>query len=141
MHFLHHYGEARVSEKKEAPGGCLELGGYGELLASLKERIGPARMRAALAVNSEPIELYWHLGREILARQRAEGWGSKVIERLSRDLRSAFPEMKGLSYSSLRYMQRFAASWEAKQFASRLLTNSAGRGYCFHRLADLRQKP
>jgi len=85
--------------------------GYADLLSDLKTRIGQARVRAALAVNRELVELYWHIGREILTRQEAEGWGAKVIERLSRDLRSAFPEMRGLSRTNLLYMRAFAEEW------------------------------
>jgi predicted nuclease of restriction endonuclease-like (RecB) superfamily len=86
----------------------LELAGYAELLSDLKARIGTARVRAALAMNRELVELYWHIGREILARQDAQGWGGKVIERLSRDLRSAFPDMRGLSRTNPLYMRAFA---------------------------------
>jgi hypothetical protein len=47
----------------------------------------------------------------ILDRQAKEGWGAKVIDRLSSDLRDAFPEMKGLSPRNLKYMRAFAESW------------------------------
>ncbi|WP_327058739.1 DUF1016 N-terminal domain-containing protein [Leptolyngbya sp. Heron Island J] len=53
-----------------------------------------AQVRAALAVNGEVILLYWDLGLNILERQATEGWGSKVIDRLSKDLKRDFPEMK-----------------------------------------------
>lgn len=69
---------------------------YRTLLADLKERIHSARMRAVLAVNEELVLLYGDIGRTILARQEAEGWGAKVVDRLSGDLRLAFPDMKGL---------------------------------------------
>ena len=61
--------------------------GYAELLAELKERIRTAQTRAALAVNSELVWLYWSIGRDILARQEAQGWGARVVERLAEDLR------------------------------------------------------
>ena len=64
--------------------------------------------RAALAANAELIQLYWQIGRDILERQARQGWGSKVIERLARDLRMAFPEMKGFSRANLLYMRAFA---------------------------------
>jgi len=54
---------------------------YAELLERLKREIGSARTRAALAVNEELIGLYWKLGREILARQEQEGWGTRVAKR------------------------------------------------------------
>ena len=52
--------------------------------------------------------MYWHIGRDILARQAEQGWGAKVIERLAHDLRAAFPEMKGFSRANLMYMRAFA---------------------------------
>ena len=84
---------------------------YAALLASIKERIQTAQIRAALAVNRELVLLYWGIGREILARQQEEGWGSKVVERLAKDLRAEFPHMKGLSRTNLIYMRAFAEAW------------------------------
>ncbi len=89
--------------------------GYVDWLAELKTRIHTAQQRAALAVNRELVLLYWQIGQDILARQAAQGWGAKVIERLSQDLRSAFPEMKGFSRANLMYMRAFAAAWPDEQ--------------------------
>ena len=82
--------------------------GYADWLADLKGRIHTAQQRATLAVNQELVLLYWQIGQDILARQSAQGWGAKVIERLSQDLRTAFPEMKGFSRANLMYMRAFA---------------------------------
>ena len=84
---------------------------YVQWLAEIKNRVLTARQRAALAVNAELVSLYWHIGRDILQRQAAQGWGSKVIDRLGRDLREAFPEMKGFSRANLMYMRTFAEAW------------------------------
>jgi hypothetical protein len=74
--------------------GSLDLSPkYAELLTELKAQICSARARAALSVNRELVLLYWRIGKQILESQRQEGWGSKVVDRLSRDLRVAFPEM------------------------------------------------
>lgn len=81
---------------------------YARWLADLKERIHGARQRALLAANSEQIRLYHHIGLDIVDRQSRQGWGAKVIDRLSADLRAEFPEMKGLSASNLKYMRCFA---------------------------------
>jgi predicted nuclease of restriction endonuclease-like (RecB) superfamily len=81
---------------------------YGQWLSSLKQRIAGARQRALLAANGEQIRLYHEIGREILDRQSEQGWGAKVIDHLSADLRAAFPDMKGLSVSNLKYMRFFA---------------------------------
>ena len=84
---------------------------YVQWLADIKNRVLTARHKAVLAVNAELVSLYWHIGRDILQRQAAQGWGSKVIDRLGRDLREAFPEMKGFSRANLMYMRAFAEAW------------------------------
>ena len=89
---------------------------YAEWLAAIKARVATARQRAALAANAELIQLYWQIGRDILQRQSTQGWGSKVIERLARDLREAFPEMKGFSARNLKYMRAFAEAWPDAEF-------------------------
>ncbi len=85
--------------------------GYADWLTDLKARIHSAQQRATLAVNRELVLLYWQIGRDILARQAAQGWGAKVIERLAHDLRTAFPDMKGFSRANLMYMRAFAEAW------------------------------
>ena len=85
--------------------------GYVAWLADLKRRIHTAQQRAALAVNRELVGLYWQIGQDILARQKAQGWGTKVIERLAHDLRAEFPQMKGFSPRNLKYMRAFAEAW------------------------------
>jgi len=85
--------------------------GYKEFLRALKQRIRTAQVKAALAVNSELVVLYWQIGKGILTRQKSDGWGTRVIERLAKDLRVAFPDMHGFSPRNLRYMKAFAAAW------------------------------
>lgn len=85
--------------------------GYGALLDDLKEAVAAARWRAQRSVNSELLALYWRLGHTILTRQETEGWGTRVIARLSTDLRAAFPKMRGLSQRNLVYMRSFAAAF------------------------------
>jgi predicted nuclease of restriction endonuclease-like (RecB) superfamily len=81
---------------------------YDEFLSALKSRIRSAQLRAVIAVNNELVLLYWHIGREILTRQAEAGWGGKVIERLAKDLKGEFPDMKGFSARNLKYMRAFA---------------------------------
>jgi predicted nuclease of restriction endonuclease-like (RecB) superfamily len=68
---------------------------YQDLLTRLKSQIRTAQVRAAVAVNQELVLLYWGIGKEILIRQKEDGWGTRVIERLAKDLRSEFPDMQG----------------------------------------------
>ena len=71
--------------------------GYPEFIVSLKQRIRSAQIKAAVSVNRELVLLYWQIGNDILTRQEQEGWGAKVIDRLSSDLIHEFPAMKGFS--------------------------------------------
>ena len=85
--------------------------GYPALLADLKSRIESSRLKASIAVNQELIMLYWDIGRDILLRQEADGWGSQVIKRLSDDLRRDFPESSGFSPRNLNNMRAFAGCY------------------------------
>lgn len=89
---------------------------YKNFFESLKSRISTAQVKAALAVNSELVLLYWQIGRDILDRQKTQGWGAKVVDQLSKDLRSAFPQMKGFSTRNLKYMRSLAEQYSDKQF-------------------------
>jgi predicted nuclease of restriction endonuclease-like (RecB) superfamily len=95
--------------------------GYNEWFKDLKERIRSAQQRAVLAVNSEMLALYWQIGRDILERQSAQGWGAKVVDRLAADLRREFPEMKGFSRANLLYMRALAEAWPDGAFVQQLV--------------------
>ena len=89
--------------------------GYLEVLEDIKSRVRTARIRASLSVNRELIILYWEIGRLILERQEAEGWGAKVIDRLSVDLNREFPDQKGFSARNLKYMRKFAEGYPDRE--------------------------
>ncbi|MBE7493732.1 MAG: DUF1016 domain-containing protein [Verrucomicrobiaceae bacterium] len=95
--------------------------GYGSMLTEIKERVRQARLRTVLAANASMVMSYWEVGRVILARQQAEGWGAKVIDRLSNDLREAFPDMQGLSPRNLKYMRAFASAWPEEAIVQRVV--------------------
>lgn len=92
---------------------------YPELLDQVTDRISTGARRAVSAANAELIITYWHIGRDILDRQDREGWGAKVIDRLSADLRERFPEAKGYSPRNLKYMRAFAAAWSEEAIVQR----------------------
>ncbi|HZL35820.1 MAG TPA: DUF1016 N-terminal domain-containing protein [Tepidisphaeraceae bacterium] len=73
------------------------------------ESIPPAagRGKAILSANAEMIRLYWDIGRLVLQRQKAKGWGASVIPRLARDIRNDLPEVKGFSERNIGRMIAF----------------------------------
>jgi len=88
---------------------------YPKILEEIKTRVRSARIKASLSVNRELVTLYWEIGRLILQRRKAEGWGARVIDRLSADLRREFSDMKGFSSRNLKYMRKFAESYTQKE--------------------------
>lgn len=93
--------------------------GYPDFLSSLKSRIQQERIKTVLSANSAMVMLYWDIGLSILERQKAEGWGARVVDRLSHDLKEEFPDMKGFSARNLKYMRKFAESWKERQLVQR----------------------
>ncbi len=75
-----------------------------------------------MTVNQELLKLYWQIGNDILQRQQQQGWGSKVIDQLAKDLRVAFPELKGFSARNLKYMRAFAEAWGEPEFVQQPVT-------------------
>ena len=84
---------------------------HDELLDSIKRTLAAGQLRAARAVNNVLVETYWQIGRDIVQRQEEQGWGTRVVERLSVDLRTAHPDVRGLSVRNLRYMAALATRW------------------------------
>lgn len=82
---------------------------YRRMLKEIKAQIINSQYKAITAVNRELILLYWNIGKVILDNQKKEGWGSKFIDNLSRDLMAEFPDMKGFSVRNLKYMRKFAS--------------------------------
>ena len=101
---------------------------YAAWLSELKHRIQSAQQHAAMSVNRELVVLYWHIGRDILQRQQAQGWGAKVIDQLAHDLTAAFPEMKGFSRRNLLYMRSFAEQWPDPEFVQQAVAQIPRQG-------------
>ena len=89
----------------------MKVNNYNDTLAQIKQSIQQSQRKAVLSVNQTLVELYWEVGRQILKQQKEEGWGAKVIQQLSRDLKQMFPKMKGLSERNLKYMRQFAQTY------------------------------
>lgn len=81
------------------------------VLDSLKEKIRQSRYRAVFSVNKELLLVYWEIRNSILQQQQIHGWGAKIIDRLTVDLKSEFLDLKGLSVRNLNYMRSFAEAY------------------------------
>lgn len=88
---------------------------YLDLLGDIKQRIRAAQYEALQAVNQELIALYWDIGRLIVARQQAQGWGKSVVEQLSRDLRAEFSGISGFSARNIWRMREFYVTYRDQE--------------------------
>ncbi len=80
---------------------------YKQLLVAIKQQVQSAQAKAALAVNSSLIQLYWNMGKMIADNQALFEGRTNYVEQLAKDLRTEFPEMKGFSRSNLFYIRKF----------------------------------
>lgn len=112
---------------------------YRSFLAELKWKIKKERLRVILASNSALVSLYWDIGQVILKKQKEEGWGAKVIDRLSYDLKKEFPDMRGFSPRNLKYMRAFSEAWPKKEIVQRVIAQIPWRSNIV--LLDKLEKP
>ena len=83
------------------------MNNYPALLEEIKDRIRRAQIKATMSANAEMLHMYWDVGRIIDEQRSVEGWGTKVIQRLARDIRNDLPEIKGFSERNLKRMRAF----------------------------------
>ena len=89
--------------------------GYNNLLGEIKERIRSAQYEALRAVNKELIALYWDIGRLIAERQEGDTWGKGIIKRLSEDLQTEFPGIRGFSERNIWYIRKFYTTYSRNE--------------------------
>ena len=94
---------------------------YADFLSEVKERIRYARTTAVRAVNRELILLYWDLGRAIVEKQRTASWGDAIVERVAKDLRAEFPDMRGFSANNLWIVRQFYSEYSSEEFLEQLV--------------------
>lgn len=85
---------------------------YSKTLSELKKEIQSAQLKANVSANKELIKLYWKVGKTIVEKQKASGWGSSVIENLAKDLQSEFPGIEGFSRANVFRMKAFFLAYE-----------------------------
>ena len=69
------------------------------------------QVRLIASANADMLFHYWKVGHFILYLQKKDGWGSKVIDNLSKAIRSKYPNKKGYSTRNLIYMCQFAKAY------------------------------
>lgn len=93
---------------------------YLQFIEEIKNEIQRQRLSVVLKANTSMICLYWNIGNAILKKQKEEGWGAKVIDRMSKDVKDAFPDMSGFSPRNIKYMRKFAECWPVYEIVQRV---------------------
>lgn len=94
---------------------------YLQFIEEIKKEIRKQRVSVVMNANTSMICLYWNIGKAVLEKQEKEGWGTKVIDRMSKDLKTAFPEMSGFSSRNIKYMRKFAECWPDYEIVQRVV--------------------
>lgn len=100
--------------------------GFNDFLTEIKQKIAAAQYEAFKAVNNELINLYWEIGKSIVAKQEAYGWGKSVVQTLADELQKEFVGMKGFSVRNLWNMRTFYLEYKGSE---KLQTLSAQIGW------------
>jgi predicted nuclease of restriction endonuclease-like (RecB) superfamily len=93
---------------------------YIELIRELKKKVKSAQIKAALAVNSRLVILYWGIGTSLIEAQKSYNWGDEFIKDVSRELSNNFPDMRGFSTRNVKYMRQFASLFTQDQFGQQV---------------------
>jgi predicted nuclease of restriction endonuclease-like (RecB) superfamily len=86
---------------------------YKAFVHEIKQRIKSSQAKAAVAVNSSLIHLYWSIGKLIAEKQTVHSWGTNIVEQLSIDLKTEFPGISGFSARNLWDTRRFYLFYNA----------------------------
>lgn len=88
---------------------------FADLLDGIKIHVRDAHCKALKSGNQGLTPFYWEIGRMIAIRQRLDGWGISVIDRLAKDLQKEFPDVKGLSSSNLSGMKHMFEKYSSNE--------------------------
>lgn len=98
---------------------------YAIWLSEILSKIERVRMQTTLKVNKYLLQHYFFIGKSILYKQNQHGWGSQVLELLSKDLQRAYPQDKGYSVRNIHYMRQFAKEYPNFPFLQVALAESS----------------
>ncbi|MDR3226288.1 MAG: PDDEXK nuclease domain-containing protein [Prevotellaceae bacterium] len=94
----------------------IDISDFLDWVVTLKAKIHAARNKVAFSINSQILELYWEIGKDIAEKQQKSGWGSRFIEHISIELKHEFPEIKGFSrrnvYAILQWYKFYSAKYQ-----------------------------
>ena len=80
---------------------------YVEWLADVKARFRQSQIKASIRVNTDMLEFYWSIGRDLVALRAEKRWGAGVVKQFALDMRQAFSDATGFSHTNVKYMKQW----------------------------------
>jgi len=101
-----------INQEKDMPSfvyrdGMLADKEYVEWLSNVKKRFRQSQIKASIRVNTDMLEFYWSIGRDLVVLRAEERWGAGVVKQFALDMRQAFPNETGFSDTNIKYMKRW----------------------------------
>ena len=104
-----------MAKKKDSKNGSMFVfrdgmvadSSYVEWLSNIKQRFRQSQTKASIRVNTEMLEFYWGIGRDLVALRAEERWGTGVVKQFALDMRRSFPNETGFSFTNVKYMKQW----------------------------------
>ena len=84
---------------------------FSPIVRAIGSDLAQTQVRIASSANADMLFHYWKVGTYILYLQKREGWGGKVVDKLSQAIRAEYPDKKGYSRRNIFYMCQFASAY------------------------------
>ena len=97
---------------------------YISFLKQITYEIKVSQTKAITKVNTELIILYFNIGKLISQQQKELGWGAKVIDKLSHDIKTQFPQLGGFSTRNLKLMVNFYKEYNESKIGQPLVAQN-----------------
>ena len=117
--------------------GMLSDTKYVEWLSDVKARFCQSQIKASIRVNTSMLELYWSIGRDLVALRAEERWGAGVVKQFALDMRQAFPDVTGFSYSNVKYMKQWYLFYYERVIKGQQVVGLIGDVEKGHQVGDL----
>lgn len=95
---------------------------YASFLKDIIKKISETKITVARVINSELTKLYWTIGEMISEKQKEQGWGKNVIEKLAIDIKKNTGSVTGFSPHNLWFMKQFYEEYHDREFLKQLVS-------------------
>ena len=121
--------------------GMLSDTKYVEWLSDVKARFCQNQIKASIRVNTSMLELYWSIGRDLVALRAEERWGAGVVKQFALDMRQAFPDVTGFSDTNVKYMKRWYSFYYERVIKGQQLADQIKVAEKGHQVGDFLDMP